>query len=83
MVPLSAMTRYDTQHVAYLSINHQGQYPAVTISFNLAPGAALGGAVDGITWISAEMHLPATMHEHLPGHRHSRVSRARSRLSRI
>jgi len=59
MVPLSAMTRYDTQHVAYLSINHQGQFPAVTISFNLAPGAALGDAVDGITRISAEMHLPA------------------------
>jgi hydrophobic/amphiphilic exporter-1 (mainly G- bacteria), HAE1 family len=61
MVPLSAMTRYDTQHVAYLSINHQGQFPAVTISFNLAPGAALGGAVDEITRISAEMHLPATI----------------------
>ncbi len=61
MVPLSAMTRYDTQHVAYLSINHQGQFPAVTISFNLAPGAALGGAVDGITQISADMHLPATI----------------------
>ena len=42
MVPLSAMTKYDTQHVTYLSINHQGQFPAVTLSFNLAPGAALG-----------------------------------------
>jgi HAE1 family hydrophobic/amphiphilic exporter-1 len=61
MVPLSAMTRYDTQHVTYLSINHQGQFPAVTISFNLAPGAALGDAVDGITRISADMHLPATI----------------------
>jgi hydrophobic/amphiphilic exporter-1 (mainly G- bacteria), HAE1 family len=61
MVPLSAMTRYDTQHVAYLSINHQGQFPAVTLSFNLAPGAALGGAVDAITKISADMHLPATI----------------------
>jgi multidrug efflux pump subunit AcrB len=61
MVPLSAMTRYDTQHVTYLSINHQGQFPAVTISFNLAPGAALGEAVDGITRVSADMHLPATI----------------------
>jgi hydrophobic/amphiphilic exporter-1 (mainly G- bacteria), HAE1 family len=59
MVPLSAMTRYDTQHVTYLSINHQGQFPAVTISFNLAPGAALGEAVDAITRIQTEMHLPA------------------------
>jgi hydrophobic/amphiphilic exporter-1 (mainly G- bacteria), HAE1 family len=61
MVPLSAMTRYDTQHVTYLSINHQGQFPAVTLSFNLAPGAALGDAVDAITRISADMHLPATI----------------------
>jgi HAE1 family hydrophobic/amphiphilic exporter-1 len=61
MVPLSAMTRYDTQHVTYLSINHQGQFPAVTLSFNLAPGAALGDAVDAITHVSAQMHLPATI----------------------
>ncbi len=61
MVPLSAMTRYDTQHVTYLSINHQGQFPAVTLSFNLAPGAALGDAVDAITKVSADMHLPATI----------------------
>ena len=61
MVPLSTMTHYDTRHVTYLSINHQGQFPAVTLSFNLAPGAALGDAVDAITRASAEMHLPATI----------------------
>jgi len=61
MVPLSAMTRYDTQHVTYLSINHQGQFPAVTLSFNLAPGAALGDAVDAINRESAQMRLPATI----------------------
>ncbi|MGA2838929.1 MAG: multidrug efflux RND transporter permease subunit [Steroidobacteraceae bacterium] len=61
MVPLSAMTKYDTQHVTYLSINHQGQFPAVTLSFNLAPGAALGDAVDAITRVSAQMRLPATV----------------------
>jgi HAE1 family hydrophobic/amphiphilic exporter-1 len=61
MVPLSAMTKYDTQHVTYLSINHQGQFPAVTLSFNLAPGAALGEAVDAINRVSAEMRLPATI----------------------
>ena len=59
MVPLSAMTKYDTQHVTYLSISHQGQFPAVTLSFNLAPGAALGDAVDAINAASAAMHLPA------------------------
>jgi multidrug efflux pump subunit AcrB len=61
MVPLSAMTKYDTQHVTYLSTNHQGQFPAVTLSFNLAPGAALGDAVDAITRVSAQMRLPATV----------------------
>jgi HAE1 family hydrophobic/amphiphilic exporter-1 len=61
MVPLSAMTKYDTQHVTYLSINHQGQFPAVTLSFNLAPGAALGDAVNAINRASAAMRLPATI----------------------
>jgi|HubBroStandDraft_2_1064218.scaffolds.fasta_scaffold05232_5 HAE1 family hydrophobic/amphiphilic exporter-1 len=61
MVPLSTMTHYDTRHVTYLSINHQGQFPAVTLSFNLAPGAALGDAVDAITRVSVEMRLPATI----------------------
>jgi hydrophobic/amphiphilic exporter-1 (mainly G- bacteria), HAE1 family len=61
MVPLSAMTKFDTQHVTYLSINHQGQFPAVTLSFNLAPGAALGDAVDAINRASVQMHLPATI----------------------
>jgi hydrophobe/amphiphile efflux-1 (HAE1) family protein len=61
MVPLSTMTSYDTQHVTYLSINHQGQFPAVTLSFNLAPGAALGDAVDAINRVSVQMRLPATI----------------------
>jgi hydrophobic/amphiphilic exporter-1 (mainly G- bacteria), HAE1 family len=61
MVPLSAMTKFDTQQVTYLSIQHQGQFPAVTLSFNLAPGAALGDAVDGINAAAVSMHLPATI----------------------
>jgi hydrophobe/amphiphile efflux-1 (HAE1) family protein len=61
MVPLSAMTKFDTTQVTYLSINHQGQFPAVTLSFNLAPGAALGDAVDAINKASVAMQLPATI----------------------
>jgi hydrophobe/amphiphile efflux-1 (HAE1) family protein len=61
MVPLSAMTKYDTQQVTYLSINHQGQFPAVTLSFNLAPGAALGDAVDEINRVTLGMRLPGTI----------------------
>jgi hydrophobe/amphiphile efflux-1 (HAE1) family protein len=57
-VPLSAIARFDTDRTSYLSINHQGQFPAVTISFNLAPGAALGDAVAAIEKTSASIHLP-------------------------
>jgi hydrophobic/amphiphilic exporter-1 (mainly G- bacteria), HAE1 family len=67
MVPLSAMIKFDTQHVTYLSIQHQGQFPAVTLSFNLAPGAALGDAVKAIDRVSLDMHLPATINGNFQG----------------
>jgi multidrug efflux pump subunit AcrB len=60
-VPLSTFTHYDTGHTSYLSINHQGQFPAVTLSFNLAPGVALGEAVSAIQKVSADIHLPAAI----------------------
>ena len=69
MVPLSAMTKYDTQHVTYLSISHQGQFPAITLSFNLAPGAALGDAVDAISQASADHASAGEDHRQLSGHR--------------
>ena len=47
-VPLSAFAKWTTTPVQPLSISHQGQFPAVTISFNLAPGVALGQATDAI-----------------------------------
>ncbi len=61
MVPLSTFVHYDTQHVTFLSINHQGQFPAVTLSFNLATGAALGDAVDAITHAAAGIGMPGTV----------------------
>ncbi len=60
-VPLSALVKYDTHHTSSLSINHQGQFPAVTLSFNLAPGVALGDAVDDIERATAAMRLPGTI----------------------
>jgi HAE1 family hydrophobic/amphiphilic exporter-1/multidrug efflux pump len=60
-VPLSAFAHFDTRHVTYLSINHQGQFPAVTLSFNLAPGVALGQAVAAIDKASAAIHLPSSL----------------------
>ena len=59
MVPLSTFVKYDTRHVTFLSINHQGQFPAVTLSFNLAPGAALGDAVDAINRTAAAIRHAA------------------------
>jgi hydrophobe/amphiphile efflux-1 (HAE1) family protein len=60
-VPLSTFAKFDTQHVTYLSINHQGQFPAVTLSFNLAPGVALGDAVDTIQTAATNIRMPATI----------------------
>ncbi|MDP9044392.1 MAG: efflux RND transporter permease subunit [Pseudomonadota bacterium] len=60
-VPLSTFVKLDTNKTAYLSIAHQGQFPAVTISFNLAEGSALGDAVNAITKAQAEMGLPQSL----------------------
>ncbi|WP_283149972.1 efflux RND transporter permease subunit [Silvimonas soli] len=60
-VPLSTFVHIDTNKTAYLSISHQSQFPAVTISFNLAPGVSLGQAVDAINKAQAEMGIPATL----------------------
>jgi multidrug efflux pump subunit AcrB len=60
-VPLSTFVHFDTHHVGYLSVAHQGQFPAVTLSFNLAPGAALGDAVDAINQVAAQLRLPGSI----------------------
>jgi HAE1 family hydrophobic/amphiphilic exporter-1 len=60
VIPLSAVTRF-VPSVGPLQVNHQGQQPAVTISFNLAPGFSLGQAVDEIQRIEREAGLPASI----------------------
>ncbi|KWR87477.1 efflux RND transporter permease subunit [Cupriavidus sp. IDO] len=60
-VPLSSFVSVDTNRTAYLSISHQGQFPAVTISFNLAPGTALGDAVKAINGALAGMGRPQAL----------------------
>ncbi|MDO9562986.1 MAG: efflux RND transporter permease subunit, partial [Bradyrhizobium sp.] len=59
-IPLDAVAKL-VPTVGPLQINHQGQQPAVTISFNLAPGHSLGYAVDKITALEAASNLPATI----------------------
>jgi HAE1 family hydrophobic/amphiphilic exporter-1 len=60
-VPLSTFVKVDTKPVSSLSINHQGQFPASTISFNLAPGVALGDAVKAIEELGVTLGTPATL----------------------
>ncbi|MGA2349745.1 MAG: efflux RND transporter permease subunit [Terracidiphilus sp.] len=59
-VPLSAFTHFERM-VEPLSINHQGQFPAVTVSFNLAPNAALGGAITAIEKVQKDLNMPASV----------------------
>ena len=60
-IPLSAFVKVDNSKTAYLSISHQGQFPAVTLSFNLAPGIALGQAVDAIKKAEQDAGMPQTL----------------------
>src|SRR5262245_3762178 len=65
-IPLSAVTRI-TPAVGPLQVNHQGNQPAVTISFNLAPGYSLGQAVDAIRQIERDSRLPITINTGFQG----------------
>jgi multidrug efflux pump len=60
-VPLSAITHYQPT-TAPLAVNHQGQFPSVTVSFNLAPGVALSDAAEEIGRMEENMGMPATVH---------------------
>jgi multidrug efflux pump len=66
LVPLSVFTHYETRNTA-LTVNHQGQFPAVTISFNLGEGVALGDAVTKIQEAVLHMGLPADIHPTFQG----------------
>ena len=60
-VSLSTLVKWTTAPTTFLSINHQGQFPAVTLSFNLANGAALGQAVTAIQQAEAQLGMPASL----------------------
>jgi len=65
-VPLGSFTRVE-QVTAPLSINHQGQFPVATVSFNLAPGAALGEAVRAVDQARVDLGLPASIQASFQG----------------
>ena len=66
VVPLNTVAKL-TQRVGPLTVNHTGQFPSVTLSFNLKPGAALGDAVTQIERLASDLHLPATLNTSFQG----------------
>ena len=66
LVPLSAFAHYEPSNTA-LSVNHQGIFPAITLSFNLAPGASLDPAVQHIEAARRELAVPSTVHATFQG----------------
>jgi multidrug efflux pump len=66
MVPLSTIAKFEPQRTA-LQVNHQGQYPAVTLTFNLAPNVALGDAVIALEKAQREMNMPSAIHATFQG----------------
>jgi multidrug efflux pump len=65
-VPLSAVSHMEMGTEA-LSINHQGQFPSITVSFNLAPNAALGGAISAVTNVQHDLHMPKSVQADFQG----------------
>jgi multidrug efflux pump len=61
VIPLSSFAHYDPSNTS-LSVNHQGLYPSITLSFNIAPGIALSTAVGEIEAAQRELHVPPTVH---------------------
>jgi len=66
LVPLSAFAHYEPSSTS-LSVNHQGIFPAITLSFNLAPGASLGPAVQHILDATRQSGMPPTVHATFQG----------------
>ena len=66
LVPLDTVARFSRKTQA-LTVNHQGQLPSVTISFNLLPGVSLGEAVDALKALEQEMRLPVSLNTSLQG----------------
>jgi multidrug efflux pump len=65
-VPLDAFTHLETKNVP-ITVNHQGQFPVVTLSFNLAPGASLGDAVEAVNRVKDQLGLPASIQAEFQG----------------
>jgi multidrug efflux pump len=65
-VPLASFSHFQTSNTP-LAVNHQGQFPVVTLSFNLAPGVSLGEATQAIQQAEQDIHLPPSIHTSFQG----------------
>jgi multidrug efflux pump len=65
-IPLSAFSHFETT-TEPLAITHQGQFPSITVSFNLAPNASLGGAIETIDKLQKNMNMPASLQADFQG----------------
>jgi len=65
-IPLASFSHFQTTNTA-LAVNHQGQFPVVTLSFNLAPGVSLGEATKAIQQAEQDIHLPPSIHASFQG----------------
>jgi multidrug efflux pump len=65
-VPLASFSHFQSTNTA-LAVNHQGQFPVVTLSFNLAPGVSLGEATKAIQQAEQDIHLPPSIHTSFQG----------------
>ena len=79
LVPLSAFSHYEHSNTA-LSVNHQGIFPAITLSFNLAPGASLGPAVQHVEEARLALGMPNSVHASFRGRPKPSRIRFRTRL---
>ena len=66
LVPLSSFAHYEHSNTS-LSINHQGIFPSITLSFNLVPGASLGPAVEHVEEARRQLGVPSTVHATFQG----------------
>ena len=66
LIPLSALASYQPSRTS-LTVNHQGQFPSITLSFNLAPGTALGNAVTDINTAERQIGMPENVHGSFQG----------------
>ena len=65
-VPLASLAHFETTNTT-LAVNHQAQFPSVTLSFNLAPGISLGQATDAVRKVERDINLPSTIHAGFQG----------------